>query len=160
MTFTKVIYNILLVVSVSWCTVNSYAQDYNSGKEKGLILVSSDNSSISFRFTVDKPQIINRQAGNDDYYTVSLSGLQHSTLVGKPEIPVSTSLLDLSKIKIERIIISGLRTRRYYPGDIGFRGQMYPRQESLTKNQDPQDRPFRKDYRVYASDKPWVSDTV
>lgn len=145
---------------MSWCTVNSYAQEYNSGKEKGLILVSSDKSSISFRFTVDKPQIINRPAGNDDYYTVSLSGLQHSTLVGKPEIPVSTSLMDLSKIKIERIIISGLRIRRYYPGNIGFRGQMYPRQESLTKNQDPQDRPFRKDYRVYASDKPWVSDTV
>ena len=147
----------LLYAGADFCA----GQDAATNMQRtGLLYHGSNADRLSFNFTSEKPSIENTSAAGEEFFTLKIPGLQYSNQVGKPRTPVKTGLIDLTGKEVVNITLKNVKTERVYPDRLGFSGKLYPRQEGLTKNQDPQRRPFRIDRELYRSNKAIKTDTV
>ncbi|MEE4115409.1 MAG: C25 family cysteine peptidase [Marinilabiliaceae bacterium] len=126
----------------------------------GLIYHGPGADRIGFSFVSEKAVLRNTAVAGENFFTMEIPGLQYSNQVGKPRIPVKSGLIDLTGKELVNITLKNVKTERVYPAELGYRGKLYPRQEGLTKNQNPQDRPFRIDREIYRSTKAHITDTV
>jgi len=126
----------------------------------GAVMSERTSNKISLSFSASEPQFRRKIGARQEFFTLHIPGFHHSRNPGRPELPVYTSLIDISGIEVGSIKITDVKSKRIFPGSKGYSGQLYPSQPSYTKNQNPQDYPFVQDVEFYRENKPVRADTV
>lgn len=150
-----------LSVLLYLCSLPVQGQDIDVEQpEGGAVFSTRTSSSISLSFSATNLKYGKETANNLEFFTLDIPGFQHTRDAGLPKLPVYTSVLDITGEEVVSIRISGVRTRRVFPGEKGIGGRLYPSQQPATKNQDPQDLPFTINEEFYSNNTPRQIDTV
>jgi hypothetical protein len=122
-------------------------------------VISSDNGLI---INYSLPSIIINSLKNDagDFFRIEATGHYPSQETGKPELPVFSRLIMIPENAGISVKISEVKYKKITPSKGGFKGLLYPRQPSETKNQDKRKTDFFIDRSVYAKRGLIPSDTV
>ncbi len=125
-----------------------------------LRLISEHSDGMELSYNSGSYALNEIQGDDEGFVRLMLADHSHTSSPGKPELPVMTRLIDYDKAGNARIIISNVRTIRKSLEDMAGFEKLYPSQQAVTKNQDPQDRPFVIDRKIYNSDSPYTRDTI
>ncbi len=125
-----------------------------------LRIISDHNDGMDLSYNSGSYGFSEIRVDEDGYSRLMLANHSHTSSPGKPELPVMTRLIDYDRARDARIIISNVISIRKSLEDMAVFDRLYPSQPSATKNQDPQDRPFVIDRKIYNSDRPYTRDTV
>ncbi|MCK7531524.1 MAG: hypothetical protein MZV63_11060 [Marinilabiliales bacterium] len=117
---------------------------------------------LKSNYSVSELNITGIDNESGSFYKVSIPGHYNSVKTGKPELPLYSRLIQIPKGSDYKIRISDVKKSKIRPGTKGYKGLVYPAQESLSKSvqQDREKQKFIIDRTVYNSEDYITSDTV
>ena len=123
-----------------------------SGEETKFTLeIESSNSLIGFLKSGDL--FLNNIDMDEGSFTfIQFQGFHQSNIIGSPELPEIHKLIEIPQNAVPRIEVVNEELEYYSLGDYGIEDPAFPHQPSLSKSQDPDDKPFEWNEVLYQSD--------
>jgi hypothetical protein len=151
---------ILLFLSVSSSGQTGKVMNFQLKSKFPETTIFSEDQSIIINYSISELNIENLINDNGSFYRISIPGHAHSTIPGKPELPVFSKLITIPEGADCKVTIKEVISSKISPSSKKIQGLLVPTQDGITKNTD-QDRPrFRMDKAVYATRGIISSDTV
>ena len=136
--------------------VGSHRYFFDNNDRKGQDVSVRDSVILYYELPeLDICNIIN-EAGT--FFRISVPGHSPTVETGKPELPILSKLIRIPDYSHTNIKISDVKSVSIHPAAQGFKGLLYPAQESESKSQKKQKFVFDK--KVYAHKGFVSSDTV
>ncbi len=122
--------------------------------------IISSGRDIIINYTLPEIEISGFRGDNGSFYRISAPGHIHTSVPGKPELPVLSRLIAIPGDLVFEVRITDVSTRRVYPGRKKIDGLLFPAQEGETKGDQDKKRTFSIDKALYSTKKFIQSDTV
>jgi Peptidase family C25/Propeptide_C25/Peptidase family C25, C terminal ig-like domain len=150
--------SLLIASSVNGQAGRAYKYHFNGDLQRESIVSSDQGIVINYSITeLNIESIIN---ASGEFYRISIPGHNPSSEPGKPELPVLSRLISVPENSSVRVIISDVTAETITPVSLNFKGLLYPRQPSATKDVQQQKVSFVFDKAEYSRRGIINSDTV
>lgn len=133
---------------------------FKTGESSAESRVIAENNRLVLYYAVTELSINETEADGNSYYKISIPGHSSSTAAGKPLLPLFGRVIAVPAGSEYTVSIEDVRSTRLKPASKGFRGRLYPAQESLSKNLQRDAVRFKIDSQTYASKEFVGEDTV
>lgn len=155
----------LLILLVITLVINGQASKscrirFDKDKDSQTGEIISSGRDIVINYNLPGIDINGFSSDNGSFYRISAPGHIHTSVPGKPELPVFSRLISIPGDLVYDIRITDVRTQRIYPGRSKIDGRLFPAQEGETKGIQDKKRIFAIDKAVYSSRDFIPSDTV
>jgi len=111
---------------------------------------SSDYNQVAVSFSTGDIQSVVVKTTNGNYSQITMEDYLPSTLVGMPELPTMTKLIEIPLCEEVMATVSNARYVEVDASELGIRNEVYPVQPSYPKSYTGE-RQFAKNTSVYAS---------
>ncbi|MBN2863547.1 MAG: hypothetical protein JXN62_10320 [Bacteroidales bacterium] len=116
-------------------------------------------SSVTINYSISDLDLESFTNDYGSFFRVIIPGHSHTSVPGKPEIPVLSSLITMPEGNDYRIRITDIKSTKIFPGRKKINGLLFPAQEGETKAQERK-KPFAIDKTIYEARDLIQADTV
>jgi hypothetical protein len=151
---------LLLFMALTASGQTMHKHKYIIGSPEKKSSISSRGQSFTIHYSIsqlDAESLINEHG---EWYRISIPGHIKSAGEGKPEVPVLSRMIQIPEGYTYAIKISDVRSERIRPALKKFRGNLFPAQESASKDRQQGSGKFVIDRNSYSSGDLIGSDTV
>jgi hypothetical protein len=141
--------SLVFATSASGQTGKSYKFHFNGNVQKSDVIIG--NQSVIINYSISDVNVENLTNSTGSYYRISIPGHIHSTIPGKPELPIFSRLISIPEGSGFKIKISNLTSVKLNPSVEKIEGMLFPAQESETKNFQQTKPEFKIDKQAYAT---------
>ncbi|MDL2262120.1 C25 family cysteine peptidase [Bacteroidales bacterium OttesenSCG-928-I21] len=144
----------LLIISTTVCYSQTYVELQT--KKNNIKILKNDANGFAFESSLDKFSITEINVLGQSYAKLLASGYFPDNTIGFPEIPVMVKLIEIPCNSDTDIRIINFDEQIVDMEEYGINNPLYPNQESLRKDINPQNTEFQKKSEIY-TDKEFYS---
>ncbi|MCK4663032.1 MAG: T9SS type A sorting domain-containing protein [Bacteroidales bacterium] len=143
MNYRKIIILLIFVFSIGCIYASQKIEKEQEQKtirisdKKGLNIVNKDNSNFNFENYISEIKIKQVLTKKGTFSKIILDGYGKSSEIGNPELPVLRKLVEIPHGTQAKIKIISYSEEIINLNDHGISSKIFPRQASLSKNNDP-----------------------
>lgn len=154
---TAVIFTLFTVVADGQA-IRSHKYHLGTSMQQGS--VTTEGNIIRIRYSAGEVDAMGFSDEQGKWFRISIPGHIPVSEVGNPSLPVLSKLITIPEGSSYEVKITNVKSARIRPSARRIRGELYPVQESETKDRQAERPPFRINKEIYSSRRLIPSDTV
>ncbi|MCU0457112.1 MAG: C25 family cysteine peptidase [Bacteroidales bacterium] len=157
-TATTAVLLTLYTVIADGQALRSHRYHLGTGMQQGSVITEGNTLRISY--SVPEIDALGFSDEHGRWFRIGIPGHIPVSVVGNPSLPVWSKLITIPEGSSYEVRITDVKSSRIRPSARRISGDLYPVQESETKDQQADRPPFRINKEIYSSRRLIPSDTV